>query len=263
MTEQMPPAVLPETAAEPLVTEQPAPTVEKATKAPEPRTAPKWESDARQRVRDAVKRFSKPLSDLVARDANEGDTRLFVTDFLCYGLGYDKYADLTTEYEVKGDFADYGVRIDKDLVAFIEVKRCATKLNVRHLRQVQMYAVNEGVEWLILTNGVAWQVWHLTGGLPVALDLAFEVDLLGKETPAQKANQLFYLSREALKRRLMDDLWKAKRATSPASLAGVITSAGVLDAIRKELRRRSGQNMDAEALEALLRETVLRAECLG
>ena len=33
--------------------------------------------------------FSKPLTELVARDANEGDTRLLVTDFLCEGLGYD------------------------------------------------------------------------------------------------------------------------------------------------------------------------------
>ena len=42
-----------------------------------------------------------------------------------------------------------------------------------------MYAVNEGVEWIILTNGAVWQVYHITGGLPVAIDLAFEVDLLG------------------------------------------------------------------------------------
>lgn len=67
-----------------------------------PRGAPKWETEARERVKAAVKRFSKPLADLVARDANEGDTRLLVTDFLCEGLGYDKYAHLTTEYEVKG-----------------------------------------------------------------------------------------------------------------------------------------------------------------
>jgi hypothetical protein len=62
------------------------------------------------------------VSDLVARAANKGDTRLLVTDFLCDGLGFDKYADLTTEYQVKGEFADYGVRIGRDLVAFIEVK---------------------------------------------------------------------------------------------------------------------------------------------
>jgi Type I restriction enzyme R protein N terminus (HSDR_N) len=133
-----------------------------------------------------VRRFAKPLADLVARDANEGDTRLLVTDFLCEGLGYDKYEHLTTEYQVKGEFADYGVRIDKQLVAFIEVKRCATKLGAKQLRQVEMYAVNEGVEWMVLTNGQVWQVWHLTAGLPVVLDLALEVDLLGEGGPAQK-----------------------------------------------------------------------------
>ena len=76
--------------------------------------------------------------------------------------------------------------------AFIEVKRVATKLSTRHLRQVEMYAVNEGVEWIILTNGAAWQVYHITGGLPVAIDLALEVDLLGDEPPNHKVNQLFY-----------------------------------------------------------------------
>lgn len=67
------------------------------------RSAPKWETDARERVRTAVRRYARPLADLIARDANEGDTRLLVTDFLCEGLGYDKYEDLTTEYQVKGD----------------------------------------------------------------------------------------------------------------------------------------------------------------
>lgn len=132
-------------------------------KAAPPKGAPKWETEARERVKAAVKKYSKPLADLLARDANEGDTRLLVTDFLCDGLGYDKYEDLTTEYNVKGDFADYGIRIDKQLTAFIEVKRVATKLNGKHLRQVEMYAVNEGVEWLILTNGGSWQVFHVTG----------------------------------------------------------------------------------------------------
>lgn len=92
-----------------------------------PRSLPKWEADTRERLKGAVRKFSKPLADLVSRDANEGDTRLLVTDFLCEGFGFDKYSDLTTEYQVKGEFADYGIRIDKQLVAFIEVKRVTTK----------------------------------------------------------------------------------------------------------------------------------------
>jgi hypothetical protein len=221
-------------------------------------TMPKWEKDARERVRASIRRFNKPLQDLVARDANEGDTRLLVTDFLCEGLGYDKYEELTTEYQVKGEFADYGIRIDKQLAAFIEVKRVAQKLNERHLRQVQSYASNEGVEWMILTNGQVWQVYHLSGGLPLITDLALEIDLLSEAPVTQKADNLFLLSREALRRRMLDELWKAKAATSPRSLIGILMSEPVLDAVRKELRRRTGHNCDPNTLATALREEIVR-----
>src|SRR5215212_7359233 len=121
--------------------------------------APKWEAEARERVRAGIRRFSKPLNDLLARDANEGDTRMLVNRMLTDVLGYDEFNDLTTEYQVKGEFADYGIRIDRDLVAFVEVKRVATKLGAKHIRQAEMYAVNEGVEWMILTNGVQWRAY--------------------------------------------------------------------------------------------------------
>lgn len=225
------------------------------------RSMPKWESDTRDRLRAIIRRFARPLADLIARDANEGDTRLLVTDFLCDGLGYDKYEDLTTEYQVKGEFADYGVRIAKQLVAFIEVKRCTTKLNVRHLRQVEMYAVNEGVEWMILTNGQVWQVWHLTAGLPVSVDMVLEVDLLSDVGPAQKADSLFYLSKEAFKRRMIDDLWRVRSATSPKALGTVLTSDAVIEQVRKELRRQTGHNAEAKELRDLLVTSVLRPEC--
>ena len=224
-------------------------------------TAPKWELEARERVKAGIRRFSKPLQDLVARDANEGDTRLLVTDFLEHALGYDKYEELTTEYGVKGEFADYGIRIEKQLVAFVEVKRVATKLAARHLRQIEMYAVNEGVEWMILTNGIDWRAYHLTGGLPVEIDLALDVNVLADGTAAQKANQLFYLSRESLKRRQIDELWKAKRAQSPRSLASVVVSAPVVEVVRRELKRSTGQKVETGDITRLLKETVLRPEC--
>lgn len=224
--------------------------------------APKWETAARERMKVAIKKFSKPLADLVARDANEGDTRLLVTDMLCDGFGFDKYSDLTTEYRVKGEFADYGIRLDKDLIAFLEVKRVATKLAAKHLRQVETYAVNEGVEWVILTSGVVWQVYHITGGLPIVVDLALEVDLSGEESATHKANQLYYLTKESLKRRQIDSLWQAKRATSPKSLAKVLCSDNVVTATRKELKRTTNQSVTDVEVVRFLKTTVLRPECL-
>jgi hypothetical protein len=103
-----------------------------------------------------------------------------------------------------------------------------------------------------------WQVYHITGGLPVAIDLALEVDLLGDEPPAHKVNQLFYLSRESLRKRQIDELWKAKRATSPASLAQVLISENVAESIRKELWRQTGHRVETAEIVRLLTETVLR-----
>lgn len=229
---------------------------------PAQRKGPKWEADTRDRLRTTLRKYSRPLADLVARDANEGDTRLLVTDILCDALGYDKYADLTTEYQVKGEFADYGIRIDQQLTAFIEVKRCTTKLNQRHLRQVEMYAVNEGVEWLILTNGSVWQVYRQIPGLPVSVDLVLEIDLLDESTITKKIEKFFYLSRESLKRRQIEDVWKATAATAPDSLVATMLSDTVLDAARKELRRRTGHAVETGDLGRLLRDHVIRPEHL-
>jgi hypothetical protein len=226
------------------------------------KSMPKWESDARERVKGAVKKFQKPLADLVARDANEGDTRLLVTDILCDGLGYDKYEDLTTEYQVKVDFADYGVRVDKQLVAFIEVKRCTQALNQKHLHQVQSYAVNEGVEWMLLTNGRVWQAWHMSPGMPVQMDKVIDIDLLSDEPVGKKADAMFYLSRDSFKKHQIDEMWKRAAATSPKSLAKVILSEKVLDEIAKELRRQTGHRAEPKALEEALRTQVIDASAL-
>ena len=222
---------------------------------------PQWEAKARDRVKTAIRKFNKPLSDMTAKGVNETDTRLLVTDFLCEGLGFDKYEDLDTEFRVRGEFADYGLRVDNDLLAFIEVKCVNTKLSSKHLRQVEMYAVNEGVEWVILTNAAQWQVYHVTGGLPIEIEQTLQVDLLSEDTSKQKVDLFFYLTRESLKRNQINEVWKARKATSPQSLAQALLSDSVVSSIRKELKRTTGHKVEDQEVTKLLRDTVVRTEC--
>ena len=221
---------------------------------------PLWEENAKTSIKSGLRKFAKPLAELVSRDANEGDTRLLITDFLCEALGYDKFEDLTTEYAVRYEFADYGVRINKQLTAFIEVKRAAQQLNAKHLRQVETYAVKEGLEWLILTNGQHWQVYHVTAatGRQVQTEMLFEVDLLGDETPAKKTEHLFLIHREALKKNVIAEEWRRKAATSPSVIAQALLSQPVLDAVRKEIRSRTKFNAESADLAKLVRTEVIR-----
>ena len=224
------------------------------------KTGPKWEVDARDQIRAQIRKFTPPIREFVARDANEGDTRVLVTDILCDALGYDKYEDLTTEYAVRGEFADYGIRIDKQLVAFVEVKRAAQQLGIRHLHQVEAYAMKDGVEWVILTNARVWAAYHVetATGVAVVTHRVLEVDLLDDSTAATKADGLFFLHKSAMKHKRIDELWRQKAATSPAALAQVLLSDAVVDAARLEVRRRSGYNPDVAALEKTIRTEVVR-----
>jgi hypothetical protein len=63
---------------------------------------------------------------------------------------------------------------------------------------------------------------YLTAGLPVVLDLALEVDLLGEGGPTQKADALFPLSKEGFKHHVIDELWRVKAATSAKSIGTAI-----------------------------------------
>lgn len=64
-----------------------------------------------------IKKFSKIIEIASTRDMNESDTSNIINDMLGDLFGYDKFFDVTTEYKIKWQYADYGVKID-DKLAF-------------------------------------------------------------------------------------------------------------------------------------------------
>jgi hypothetical protein len=211
------------------------------------------EEKVKQRIKAGHAKILKRLQEAQASDLNEADTSALVSHILQTLLGYDPLDDLTQQYKVRGLFADYGVKIEGQLVAFVEVKSARTALNERHLRQVEQYATREGIDWLILTNAARWQVYHVTFTKPIARDLVMDVDLTESPT-AQFVEQFYYLSRESLRRKEIERLWRERAAVGPGNLVRALFSAPVLDRIRKELRGITGYNPSPEDLAQSIRE---------
>jgi predicted type IV restriction endonuclease len=213
---------------------------------------PKWEQLAKARVTAGLKKLTKPTVMLKEKDAAEADTRHLVTDLLVDVLGYDKYENLTAEFAVKGDWADYGIRIDKQLEAFIEVKRISQKLSASHLKQVESYALKEGVQWAILTNAQVWQAYHVmpVKGQQSEVTLIFEVDILDDNLkPSQKSDLLFLISKEGLSKGRLAEYLSAQNAISPKTLKPILLSNDVLLTIRKEIKRKTKHNVDPKELK--------------
>ena len=68
---------------------------------------------------------------------------------------------------------------------------------------------------------------------------------------------MFFLHREALKRRRIDELWKHRAATSPDALLEVILSDSVLDTIRKEIKRNTGITTTVQTLASVIRTEIV------
>jgi predicted type IV restriction endonuclease len=218
---------------------------------------PKWESNSKTRVTAGLKKLMKPTLMLKEKDAAEADTRHLVTDILVDVLGYDKYENLTAEFAVKGDWADYGIRIDKQLQAFIEVKRITQKLSASHLKQVESYALKEGVQWAILTNVQVWQAYHVmpVKGQQSEVTLIFEVDILDENLKASlKTDLMFLISKEGLSKGRLSEYLSAQNAVSPKTLRPIFLSDDVLTAIRKEIKKKTKHNVDSKELKLAVKK---------
>ena len=89
----------------------------------------------RERLLAGLKRLSPIVIQQKARDVSEADTVTVVKDILSDMLGYDKYAELTSEHSIRGTYCDLAVRTDGKLVLLIEVKAAGVALEDRHVKQ--------------------------------------------------------------------------------------------------------------------------------
>lgn len=214
------------------------------------------------RAKPALRRFQKILESARKRDVNESDTSVIVSDMLTDLLGWDKYEDVTTELSVRSTFCDLAIKSRGRLLYLVEVKSIGTDLKDNHLRQAIEYGSREGIEWVLLTNGIIWQAHRIRFEQPIHHDLVFEIDAVVSK-PADTIEKMYLVSKEAENCSEIDLFWKHKEATSRYVVAQLLLDEGSVRIVRRQLRRLfPGLKVSEEELDALLRSEVLKREVL-
>ena len=211
---------------------------------------------------NGLKRFQMILSAAKARDAGEADTSTIVKDLLSDVFGYDKYAEITAEYMIKSTYCDLAIKLEGKLQILVEVKAIGLELKEAHSKQAVDYAANQGVEWVVLTNGSVWRIYRVIFGQPISQDLVFECDLLTLN-PKNKAQveHLFLFAKEGQSKSVLDDYHAQRQATSRYFLGAILLSDPVLEVVRRELRRAFPDvKIESEQLQAELTQEVLKRE---
>lgn len=216
-------------------------------------------------IKKALRKYLPHLLQAKTDNLNEADTVQRLIKVFEDVFGYDAMQDITRETAVKDRFCDVGLKVDGAIRILVEAKSAATDLRDRHTEQAQNYAAHANIQWVLLTNGVMWNLYHLVFGEGIEAVLAFSVDLSDGNVSDEDADLLAVIHRQSVKKGDLEDYWGQRVALGPASIGRALFTEEALRFIRREIRRREGIAIEEEDLGQALHNmfTVEVREMIG
>jgi predicted type IV restriction endonuclease len=189
-------------------------------------------------------------------EVDESATRIMVNNFLTAVLGYQELVDIKTEYNIRGEYADYVIQLARKKHVVIEVKSIQIDLNDRHLRQSFSYAANEGIDWIMLFNGKQIALYRLIFGKPITHHNVFFYDLSDLTIIRQASHDIVNLAKKSVVKNELETYWKRFDAITPANIAKTLFTEEVIRSIRLKIKKNSGiaftQNEVLDAVNELI-----------
>ena len=224
-------------------------------------TIPKKVAD---RFTKTIPKYQKVLKIAKDRDINESDTVSIIKDILSEIFGYDKYLEVTGEFAIRGTYCDLAIKIDDKVQFLVEVKAVGIDLNKNHMRQALDYGANHGIQWIVLTNGIDWQLYRIRFEKPINYDLVYSFDFTGINARGEKdRNNLFLISKEGLAKNAREEFYEKVQSVNRFVIGSLILSEPTLSVIRRELRKFSdGVKIDIDEIMAMVRSEVLKRELI-
>ena len=202
----------------------------------------------RDEIKKSVKSFLPILAQAKGRNANESDTGNIVHKFFQDVLGWD-FMDITSEYKIKSTYCDLAIKVDGDILLLIEVKAIGLNLKEEHLTQASNYAANEGVKFVVLTNGEQYRLYHVGLSDKINVSMVFELNL-GGELTAEDYTELYLLSKYSLTKGQIEDYWDQEQTLNPDNLVEALMSDEVMNAMVKYFRTNFEIKIDAANIKS-------------
>ncbi len=217
-----------------------------------------------ERLVAGIKQFQPILQAAKSRDVNEADTVTIIKDMLASVFGYDKYTEVTSEYAIRGTYCDLATKIDGRLATLIEVKAIGIDLKDQHVKQAVDYAANQGVDWVLLTNGVIWKVYRIRFTKPIEQELVVDINFLDLNAKSEASIDLLFLwCKEGWAKSALGEYQTQKEALSRYMIGALVLSDAIVDVVRRELKKISPDvRIESEEIRAVLLNDVIKREVL-
>lgn len=217
-----------------------------------------------ERLVTGLKKFQPILNASKARDDGEADTVTIVVDMLAEVFGYDKYSEITAEHAIRGTYCDLAIKLDGAVQTLIEVKAIGLELKDPHVKQAIDYAANQGVDWVLLTNGLHWRVYKVTFAKPINFEVVIDLNFCELNSRNAKHLELLYLwCKEGWAKSGLGEFYEQKQLLSRFFVGAIVLTEPVLKSIRQELRKIfPDAKVDLEEIKHVLSTEAIKREVL-
>ncbi len=210
---------------------------------------------------------ARNLVEAIAKaDSNEAETRARVRHIFGTIMGYDIFKHITAEYAIHGAgdtvHCDIAIQISHEEPSkpdvLVELKRVNIDLAPKHLRQAASYAIDIGCEWILLTNGKEWKLYHISFGKPPQTKLIEAWNLLNDDLLAL-SKKFEIVSYKNVRKQGLDKLWEKRNVLTANNMLKAILSEESIKLYQRRIKKATDVTVSPEDIVGSFRHLLNEA----
>jgi len=217
-------------------------------------------------TRKALLNARNMIEAVAKADGNEAETRRRVERIFESLMGYDVLKHITREHAVHGvgdtEYCDFAIQLDNKEssvpIVLVELKKVNVNLMPKHLKQVSSYAINMGCEWVLLTNGKEWKLYHISFGQPPQPKLVDSWNLINDD-PVILAEKFSSVGYKNVKKGGLARLWEKSNVLAARNILRAILAQESITLIRRKLKRATNVLVSPEEIIVAMRRLLNEA----
>lgn len=220
-------------------------------------------------TRKAILNARKLVEAVAQADGNEAETRKRIDYIFQSLMGYDTFKHISREYAIHGvgdtEHCDFAIQLDCEETSkpdfLVEIKRVNLDLAPKHLKQAASYAINIGCDWVLLTNGKDWKLYHISFDKPPQTKLINSWNLL-HDDPLILYNRFNAICYKSIRRGHLSKVWEKANVLTAHNILKVIVSEDSIKLIRRTLKKSTDVTVSPEEIVSAVRR-MLNESALG
>ena len=186
----------------------------------------------------------KWIEDIAQKDANEAETRTRIHDIFGILMGYDRFAHIKQEEQVRGAGepmrCDFAIQTNPEETSkpdfLVEVKKVNMDLTLKHIGQAARYAIDIGCDWVLITNSREWKLYHVSFTKPPQTKLIDFWNFID-DKPATLYEKFNLICYKNIKKKSLIKLWDKYNVLTSQNLLRIFLSEQSIRSIRNKFKR--------------------------